>query len=190
MIEPINAIRSSEARLGEWERYLARLTSRPEAEPRPQRPTQKQIAATPPVNNADLSQEDQDTLQMLRRRDSEVRAHEQAHLVVAGQYAGGAATYSYRRGPDGQLYAIGGEVPLDMSPIQGQPEVTLRKAQQLQRAALAPADPSPQDRQVASAAARMEVQARAEASDKAQAKADPTDAQSRAEQTPHAQAEA
>jgi hypothetical protein len=180
VIEPVNAVKSSEARLAEWERYLARLTPRSEAEGR-QQPTQGQMAGTPPLGGGELSQEDRDTIQMLRRRDTDVRSHEQAHLVVAGQYAGGGATYSYRRGPDGQLYAIGGEVPLDMSPIQGQPEVTLRKALQLRRAALAPADPSPQDRQVASEAARMELQAEGEISDKLRAQDDPIDAKSQTE---------
>jgi hypothetical protein len=102
-----------------------------------------------------------DHIQELAARDREVRAHEQAHAAVAGQYAS-SPTYSFVRGPDGVSYAVGGEVSIDTSPIPGDPEATLRKAQQLRRAANAPADPSSQDGNVAAQAAQMEQQARAE----------------------------
>ena len=97
----------------------------------------------------------------LKRRDREVRAHEQAHQAAAGQYAG-APSFTYQRGPDGKNYAIGGEVSIDTSAIPGDPEATLRKAQQLQRAALAPAEPSSQDQSVAAEAASMAIKARIE----------------------------
>lgn len=106
-------------------------------------------------------QEVREQIQELAARDREVRAHEQAHAAVAGQYAG-SPTYSFVRGPDGVSYAVGGEVSIDTSPIPGDPEATLRKAQQLRRAANAPADPSSQDASVAAQAAQMEQQARAE----------------------------
>jgi hypothetical protein len=106
-------------------------------------------------------QEMRDQIQELAARDREVRAHEQAHAAVAGQYAS-SPTYSFVRGPDGVSYAVGGEVSIDTSPIPGDPEATLRKAQQLRRAANAPADPSSQDANVAAQAAQMEQQARAE----------------------------
>lgn len=102
-----------------------------------------------------------DQIQELAARDREVRAHEQAHAAVAGQYAS-SPTYSFVRGPDGVSYAVGGEVSIDTSPIPGDPEATLRKAQQLRRAANAPADPSSQDGSVAAQAAQMEQQALAE----------------------------
>lgn len=106
-------------------------------------------------------QTERDQIQELAARDREVRAHEQAHAAVAGQYAG-SPTYSFVRGPDGVSYAVGGEVSIDTSPIPGDPEATLRKAQQLRRAANAPADPSSQDGSVAAQAAQMEQQARTE----------------------------
>lgn len=106
-------------------------------------------------------QAERDQIQELAARDREVRAHEQAHVAVAGQYAS-SPTYSFVRGPDGVSYAVGGEVRIDTSPIPGDPEATLRKAQQLRRAANAPADPSSQDSSVAAQAAQMEQQARAE----------------------------
>ncbi len=106
-------------------------------------------------------QAERDQIQELSARDREVRAHEQAHAAVAGQYAS-SPTYSFVRGPDGVSYAVGGEVQIDTSPIPGDPEATLRKAQQLSRAASAPAEPSSQDGRVAAQAAQMEQQARAE----------------------------
>lgn len=104
---------------------------------------------------------EQDQIQELAARDREVRSHEQAHAAAAGQY-GSSPTYSFVRGPDGVSYAVGGSVDVDTSPIPGDPEATLRKAQQLRRAANAPAEPSAQDGRVAAAAAKMELDARAE----------------------------
>ncbi len=57
---------------------------------------------------------------------------------------------------------MGGEVSIDASPVAGDPEATVRKAQTIKRAALAPSDPSAQDRQVAAQAAQLENQARQE----------------------------
>lgn len=96
----------------------------------------------------------------LAARDREVRAHEQAHVAVGGRYAG-AASYRYERGPDGVNYAISGEVPISTSK-ENTPEATLLKAQIVRRAALAPAEPSPQDRSVAAKASSMEAEARKE----------------------------
>ncbi len=104
---------------------------------------------------------EQEQIQALAARDREVRAHEQAHAAVAGQYAS-SPTYSFVRGPDGVSYAVGGSVDVDTSPIPGDPEATLRKAQQLRRAANAPAEPSAQDGRVAAQAAQLEQEARAE----------------------------
>ena len=109
-------------------------------------------------------QAERDQIQELASRDREVRAHEQAHAAIAGQY-GSSPTYSFVRGPDGVIYAVGGEVKIDTSPIPGDPEATLRKAQQLRRAANAPVEPSSQDASVAAQAAQMEQQARAELSE-------------------------
>jgi hypothetical protein len=106
-----------------------------------------------------FSDEEQQILERLHDRDAEVRRHEQAHLVAAGHYALGKPSYTYQVGPDGRRYAIGGEVQIDLSPVQGDPEATLRKAQQLHQAALAPSNPSAADRQVAAAASTMAQQA-------------------------------
>lgn len=99
-------------------------------------------------------------LRELQQRDREVRAHEAAHLAAAGDLAQGGASYSYQRGPDGKLYAVGGEVNIDTSAVPGDPQATLQKAQRIRNAALAPAQPSAQDRAVATEASVMAAEAR------------------------------
>lgn len=122
-----------------------------------------------PVNlTGEMTPEEKEMIEKLRQRDAQVRRHEQAHLVAAGQHAMGGAQYTYQVGPDGRRYAVGGEVQVDVAPVEGDPEATLRKAQQLQRAALAPMDPSAADRNVASVAAQMAQEARQDIAEEAQ----------------------
>ena len=110
----------------------------------------------------EFSENEQKEIQELKQRDQEVRAHEQAHLAAAGGYATGGAKYSYEIGPDGKRYAVGGEVGIDTSAVEGNPRATLQKAATIRRAALAPAEPSGADRAVAAQAASMAAQARQE----------------------------
>lgn len=121
--------------------------------------TSDQTKSTNPLQK---SPEEEKIIQELRKVDQEVRAHELAHLAAAGGLSKGGATFEYQAGPDGQRYAISGEVQIDTSGVSGDPEATLQKAQQIQRAAMAPAQPSAQDRSVAVAAAAMAAEARAE----------------------------
>jgi hypothetical protein len=109
-----------------------------------------------------LDQEEEKQVRELEKRDREVKAHEAAHQAGAGGYAKGGASFEYKSGPDGRQYAVGGHVDIDVSPVKGNPGATLRKAQTVQRAALAPADPSGADRAVAAAAAQMAAQAQKE----------------------------
>ncbi|HNQ75671.1 MAG TPA: putative metalloprotease CJM1_0395 family protein, partial [Pseudothauera hydrothermalis] len=90
----------------------------------------------------------------LQRRDREVRAHELAHVAAGAGLIARGANFTYVTGPDGQRYAVAGDVRIDTSPGRT-PEETLRRAEQVRAAALAPADPSPQDYAVAAEAARM-----------------------------------
>lgn len=83
--------------------------------------------------------------------DTKVRAHELAHLAAAGSYATGGASFQYAKGPDGKQYAVGGEVGIDTGK-ESSPEATISKMQTVRAAALAPADPSPQDQKVAARA--------------------------------------
>lgn len=108
-----------------------------------------------------LSEDDLALIEQLKVRDREVRLHEAAHAAVGGRYAG-SPSYDFTRGPDGRNYATGGEVSISTSEVPGDPQATIEKARVIQAAALAPAQPSSQDRQVAASAAQMEVQARAE----------------------------
>ena len=122
----------------------------------------------------ELSDEDEREVERLQEADRSVRAHEMAHKAAGGQYAG-AISYSFTRGPDGQRYATSGEVPIDITPVSGDPDATIRKMEQVRRAALAPADPSAADRRVAAKAQRLAQEARTEktASDDG-AETDPT----------------
>lgn len=108
-----------------------------------------------------LTTEEQQMVQELKQRDMEVKAHEMAHLAVAGQYASGGASYTYQQGPDGRRYAIGGEVPIDLS-AEKTPEETIAKMRTIKRAAMAPAEPSSADRSVAATATALENSARQE----------------------------
>ena len=98
----------------------------------------------------------------LKARDADVRAHEAAHMAAGGSLVQGGPTFSYQQGPDGKSYAVGGEVSIDTSAVAGNPRATIAKAQQIQAAALAPADPSGQDESVASQAAAMAASAEAQ----------------------------
>ncbi len=106
-----------------------------------------------------LSEADLKVIEQLKKRDTEVRAHELAHLAAAAGVARSGASFSYQLGPDGVSYAIGGEVNIDTSEVAGNPQATLRKAQIIKSAALAPAEPSNQDFQVAAAATAMAIKA-------------------------------
>ncbi len=108
-----------------------------------------------------LTPEEQQQVAELKKTDRQVRQHEMAHMAAGAGLVTSGASYTYTRGPDGVNYAVAGEVGIDTSPGRT-PEETLTRAQRIRSAALAPADPSPQDRAVAAAATQMEQQARAE----------------------------
>lgn len=114
----------------------------------------------------DLSQEEQQLLDELKKRDQEVRRHEQAHISAGSGLVAGGASYQKTTGPDGKQYAVGGEVQIDTSE-SADPDATVAKARKVRAAALAPAEPSGQDRLVASKASQMENQALLEKSKEA-----------------------
>jgi hypothetical protein len=119
-----------------------------------------QLQAQQRVKEAQQQRQIDLDIRELAARDREVRTHEQAHVAAGGQYAG-APVYQFERGPNGVNYAVSGEVPISTGE-EATPEATLQKARIIRRAALAPAEPSPQDRRVAAMASQMEVEARAE----------------------------
>jgi hypothetical protein len=102
-----------------------------------------------PESSSLKDQSDLSLVQAMRARDREVRSHEQAHVAASG-------------GPDGRLYATGGEVNIDVSAVANDPRATIDKAQKIRRAALAPTNPSQQDKAVAARASAMAMQAKIE----------------------------
>jgi hypothetical protein len=108
-----------------------------------------------------LDQEEVAQLLELKKADAAVRAHEQAHLAAAGGLAKGGASFVYQKGPDGREYAVGGEVQIDTS-RGATPEETIARMTRVRAAALAPANPSSQDRKVARSASAAMSEARLE----------------------------
>ncbi|WP_350607260.1 putative metalloprotease CJM1_0395 family protein [Pseudoalteromonas sp. MER144-MNA-CIBAN-0113] len=123
---------------------------------------EKQQAAEEVSEQEELQlEQEQQQIKELKARDTEVRTHEQAHAAVGGQYAG-SPSYEYQRGPDGTNYAVGGEVPIDVGVINGDPQATIDKMQTVRAAALAPAEPSGADRAIAADATQKMAAAQAE----------------------------
>jgi len=122
-------------------------------------PTEKEAAG-----KKELSDEEKKRVEELKKIDREVRAHEAAHKSAGGSLVTGGASYTYTTGPDGMKYVTGGEVQIDISYDLDDPQGTIDKMRQVRRAALAPSDPSAQDRVVASKASQIEALARAELS--------------------------
>ncbi|MBS4312932.1 putative metalloprotease CJM1_0395 family protein [Campylobacter vulpis] len=113
------------------------------------------------INGVELTMKEVQVVRELQSIDRNIKAHEAAHQAAGGGLAG-AASYSYTKGPDNQMYATAGEVPIRMQK-GNTPEETIANARQVVAAAMAPSDPSPQDYKVAANAVKMEIEARAEA---------------------------
>ena len=94
--------------------------------------------------------------QRLQAIDAEVRAHEHAHAAALGE---GVITYDTVTGPDGNSYAVGGGVSVDLKPVPGDPEATIRKAKSAVQAAYAVGQPSGADIRVAAEAYQLEAAA-------------------------------
>ncbi len=120
-------------------------------------PEQKQRTSDSQLTQAELQ-----LLTELKQVDTEVRNHEMAHVAAGGGLITSGASFTYKKGPDGQNYAVAGEVSIDTSTIPGDPQATLQKMKQVKRAALAPSSPSSQDLKVASNATAMAVKAGSE----------------------------
>ena len=123
-------------------------------------------SASKAQNNAlaeELSPQELRILDQLKQTDREVRQHELAHQVAGGPYTG-SAQYEYKMGPDGQRYAVAGKVSVDYGPVTGDPRATVEKMNVVIGAALAPADPSPADYQIAARARQYLLMAQLELS--------------------------
>lgn len=135
--------------------------SQAEASAKPATDSSADRNTTQSVAEQGLAEEDLALIEQLRARDREVRVHEAAHASVGGRYAG-SAKLEYTRGPDGKNYATGGEVSISTGAVPGDPQATIEKARVIRAAALAPAEPSTQDRRVAAEASQLELSARAD----------------------------
>jgi len=114
-------------------------------------------------NSTELTASEQALIAELQATDTAVRAHESAHIAAGGGVIRGGAVFTYQQAPDKRLYAIGGEVGIDTS--EGStPENTVTKMQMVRAAALAPADPSATDYQVAATASMLQMMARLQVS--------------------------
>jgi len=92
----------------------------------------------------------------LQAADAQVRAHEHAHVAALGK---GVIVYDTVIGPDGSAYAVGGGVAVDLTPVPGDPEATIRKARLALQAAYAVGEPSAADMKVAAEAYQLEMAA-------------------------------
>ncbi|MQX35549.1 putative metalloprotease CJM1_0395 family protein [Roseospira navarrensis] len=108
-----------------------------------------------------LTEAERAEVRRLQAIDRRVRQHEAAHRA-AGAGVTGPASYTFVTGPDGKQYAVAGEVPIRVTASGGDPEQVIRDMEQVRRAALAPADPSPADRAAAAAAQAAATQAEAD----------------------------
>lgn len=137
----------------------------------------------------ELTEEERKQVAELEKRDAEVRRHEEAHFRTGGRYAS-PPQYEYQTGPDGKRYAVGGSVDIDTSEVPEDPQATIEKARIIKRAALAPEEPSTQDRKVAREADQMAAEAMRELAETKQTETLPADEPAPAPSDPHAQAEA
>lgn len=93
--------------------------------------------------------------QAIRRRYDEIYAHELAHKNAGGSFAGAIVIEK-----DANGIPVGGHIPISMPTLNPKnPDETINHANTVIRAALAPADPSSQDYNVASRARAIKAQA-------------------------------
>jgi hypothetical protein len=162
-IFPVQAMVKAKEKGGDTPPVPGQATPEAEGESPNEAPKAALPSSPPGVDGSsmELSAEERELVRELSMRDQQVRAHEMAHVATGSGIVTSGASYQYASGPDGKRYAIGGEVSIDTSPGKT-PEETLAKAQRIRAAAMAPADPSPQDISVASFADQMAAAARAE----------------------------
>lgn len=105
------------------------------------------------------NQHRQDTvdIQKLSQRGTDIGRYERWRLTEPGMVTRVGPNHEYRLGADGRVYALSGEVSLDVNTGAGSSQKGLAKMEQLRRAALTPANhPSIGDHRVA-ALARYDV---------------------------------
>lgn len=147
--------------------YTTSTTYKVSVNPKDAEAKQEEESTEPKKLQNELNEDEKRVVLELQSRDAEVRAHEAAHQ--SGGAATGGASYTYQKGPDGRMYAIGGEVSISYG--EGStPQETIANAQAVIASALAPADPSAQDLAVASSAMVMMIKAQQQLAQEAQEK--------------------
>jgi len=101
---------------------------------------------TSPINK-NLDEEDfARVLAKFKNKDAEIRLHEQAHASIGPTTS--PISYNYQQGPDGKMYAVGGNVRLDTS-MPDDPKAAAFKLDMLQKAASGPTHMSNADGAIA-----------------------------------------
>ena len=149
-----------QSRESKWTDSRGKLESEKSNSAKSEKPVLQSTEKLP--SGVELTADEQQEVARLKALDQEVRVHEMAHVMAGGGFVTSGPSYTYKTGPDGKAYAVGGSVGIDTSPVSGDPEATIRKMQTVAAAAMAPAEPSGQDHKVATAARQAEAKARTE----------------------------
>jgi hypothetical protein len=88
-------------------------------------------------------------LDKFKQTDTNIRSHEQIHASIGATTS--PISYTYEKGPDGKMYAVGGKVTLDTS-LPDDPKAAAFKLDMLQKTASGPIDSSGADNTIASQA--------------------------------------
>lgn len=102
------------------------------------------------VNGNGHTAREEAVIRELERIDRDVREHEMQHYY-AGQPFATFPEYFQVTAPNGRPYAISGITRMDASEIAGDRDATILKLETLLRAALAPPEPSEEDKRIAAA---------------------------------------
>jgi len=153
----IMRLNDKEVLISEEDPLSATLAKTKKAQKEKEQEEQKAQEAQKKSKPDELSEDEKRLVKDLAARDAEVKTHEAAHQAAGGGMTG-AASYTYQQGPDGKMYAIGGEVSVSV-PSASSPEEAIKNARQVMTAAMAAGDPSPQDFAVVSSARVMEMKA-------------------------------
>lgn len=109
------------------------------------------------------AREKPETVRQPAKTNNEVKApYELAHLGAAGGISKRNAILNTNKNSNSILYAAGDKLKTSTSAVADSPAATLRKADMVRRATLAPAQPSGQDLQVAASATAMSAKAQSE----------------------------
>jgi len=94
----------------------------------------------------------EEVLDKFKTQDRKMKIHESLHSTLLGTNV----SYKYQRGPDGRLYAVGGETTLDTS-IPKDPKEAMLKIEQIKKSATAAPELSHADLNIASGANIMKA---------------------------------